>query len=1079
MRSMKSTIRKQSGIALITTLLLLLLMSAMVVGFMLLVTEGQRLSGMNNEQSRAFYGAESGMEKLTADLGSLFGTTYAPTGAQVDNLATQPPVLPASTGVSYVDVLGASSYSITYPKDGNGNPQAQFAQIKSGSSAFQGMTALETTYTLTVGARTKTGGEAKLLRTTQTVGIPLFQFGIYSETDLSFFPGPNFNFGGRVHTNGNLFLNSGGPAGATPTDLGKNQLWLAGAVTAHKDILRDCLSNGFAENTTTVHPGSVEITNGGGGYQALGFKQGSLIGCLNANTVNSSWPSISASFNGNLRSGVKALNLTISLLGNGISQPIDIIRRPVQNEDTSNAGILGERYFAQASLRILLSDNAADITGLPCVSATPPFNLADLALPVANWTTANATALKTAMIAAGTIPLPLAASGAAGNTATGNYTQGISGGDGYWQVGPTGNPVVPPTYGTPIITGFIKIDAGGPTYGNPCNPGRDVTQEILKFGYAGRNINPVPQSFDGANLNPNWGGTPAKMEGTSVLIPRTPPLPNLPTIDPNTGGTVQMAYQNGSNFVSTAGTFTKALFNTATCRDPHPNAVIRLERIRDNPTSVNVQTGTFKTPATNLPVQSTVAEVCGVDPAVVIPTLPKLRLLPTLGPATGVTWVPQPYDFWPNVLFDTREGYDRQPTPTGTYVVGANPAASVANTVTLGGTMNYIELDVRNLGAWFSGTIGTIATTGASTEDLTVAPNNFVVYVSDRRSNYVFPGTITGTWPPLSPSGLETGEYGGNDIVNSSTLAGCPNGTLDAGEDLDGNGVLYTYGAITFPRNTVAGTGLKNSTGNFTADTLFQSTGVASPGNTLFAVTTDPLCPTTNGGFPWPRSFVKIPNEARENPPSLFRRALKLVNGKSINLPACPGGLSCGLTIAAENPAYVQGDYNANSAGNGFADPSIAASVVADAFTLLSNDWNDVNTFNSPFNVNGRQSNTPNDYYRLGVVAGKGISFPIPSWDSATVDGSQDFGTDGGVHNFMRFLENHNGTMNYSGSIVSLYYNRQGIGLFNSGGNNYNPPNRGYSFDSNFLNPLLLPPRTPMFRDINTTGFTQLLLPTQ
>jgi hypothetical protein len=29
------------------------------------------------------------------------------------------------------------------------------------------------------------------------------------------------------------------------------------------------------------------------------------------------------------------------------------------------------------------------------------------------------------------------------------------------------------------------------------------------------------------------------------------------------------------------------------------------------------------------------------------------------------------------------------------------------------------------------------------------------------------------------------------------------------------------------------------------------------------------------------------------------------------------------------------------------------------------------------------------------------------------------------------------------------------------------------------LTPALLPPRTPMFRDINTTGFSQLLLPNQ
>src|SRR5437773_6161011 len=442
MRSLKTTMRKQSGIALITTLLLLLLMSAMVVGFMLLVTEGQRLSGMNNEQSRAFYGAESGMEKLTADLGTLFATTYAPSAAQVDALATLPPVLPASTGVSYVDVLGASTYAITYDKDARGNPQAQFAQIKSGSSAFQGMNALETTYTMTVAARTVTGGEAKLVRTTQTVGIPLFQFGIYSDTDLSFFPGPNFDFGGRVHTNGNLFLDSGGPAGATPAQTYPPtiQLWLRSPVTASKDILRDCLSNSNPESATGRHPGSVEITTGGS-LRALGFGQGSLNSCLGSGS-NGSWSSISAGYNGNLRSGVKPLILTIVLLGNGSSKPIDMLRRPLGGERAANPGVLGERYFSQASLRILLSDNAADITGLDCVSGTAPFNLADLALPVGNWSTANATALKAAMTAAGTTLLSLAAFGAAGQTVAAGYNSA----DGYWQVGPTGT-ATPPKIG--------------------------------------------------------------------------------------------------------------------------------------------------------------------------------------------------------------------------------------------------------------------------------------------------------------------------------------------------------------------------------------------------------------------------------------------------------------------------------------------------------------------------------------------------------------------------------------------------------------------------------------------------------
>ena len=275
-------------------------------------------------------------------------------------------------------------------------------------------------------------------------------------------------------------------------------------------------------------------------------------------------------------------------------------------------------------------------------------------------------------------------------------------------------------------------------------------------------------------------------------------------------------------------------------------------------------------------------------------------------------------------------------------------------------------------------------------------------------------------------------------------------------------GSLFTYGEVTFPP------GLVDSTGVPTANTIW----------TIAPVAADPLCPTgSNGIFPWPRAFLKNANEGRENPNALFRRAVKLVNGKLISLPACPGGVPCGLTVATENPAYIQGDYNANSGGGGFADPSVAASVVADAITILSNNWNDVNSFAFPFNKNNRSGNTT--YVRTGVVAGKQVSFKIPAWDTNAIDGSQDFGTDGGVHNFLRFLEGWNGTLNYTGSLVSIFYSRQATGLYNSGGNNYSPPTRGYLFDTNFLNPTLLPPRTPMFRDINTTGFTQLLLANQ
>jgi len=208
------------------------------------------------------------------------------------------------------------------------------------------------------------------------------------------------------------------------------------------------------------------------------------------------------------------------------------------------------------------------------------------------------------------------------------------------------------------------------------------------------------------------------------------------------------------------------------------------------------------------------------------------------------------------------------------------------------------------------------------------------------------------------------------------------------------------------------------------------------------------------------------------NPPLLFRRALKVVNGSNLkqylNAVPCPGATVCGLTITSENPVYVQGDYNANSAGMGFTDPHVGSAVIADAVTLLSNKFNDLNSFSFPYNLGQRNATTT--WYRVAILAGKGPGF---AWIPGT---GTDFGSDGGMHNFLRYIENWGGqTLNYRGSIVSMFYNRQAVGTFKCCATVYSPPTRGYNFDTDFLDPSLLPPRTPMFRDINTTGFAQLL----
>ncbi len=985
MNAVKKLMRRDSGIALLTTLLLMMLMSSLLVGFILLITSGQKLSGVNNDYSRAFYASEAGMEKITADLGTLFDTNYSPSAAQINAIASVPPVIP---GIAYTQYNGASGYQINYNTDANGNPLATVTSIQSG--AYQGMTALATQYTLLVTARTLSNNEVKLQRTTQTVGIPMFQFGIFSDTDLSFFPGPDFNFGGRTHTNGNLFLAAGGT------------LTLADRVTAVKNVVRTNLSNGYP-TTTGSYGGTVDITTSPGtaSYRALAYTEGSLVGTIGSG-VNPNWTNISlgaTNYAGNLRNGATgatALNLGIVLLGSGTTQPVDLIRRPFGT--TESAGVTNLRYYSQASLKVLLSDNSTDITSLPCIdTSTPPFDLSTIALPVASWSAAGApNTLKTLMNANNTAgyntpPVPLAASGAVkGATA-------YSTANGYWLQTPNAAPYATAS-GLPIIKGFIKIEVQT-AYGNPCGTWKDVTLEVLSYGYAGK------------NLYPQAGLTAGTQYGTNE------PLLGLP----------------GSQLA------------VSTCQDVHPNAIIRLERVRDNPSNyANTNANTR----------------CGV----INNALPASQAYPT-----------NPADYWPNALFDTREGTVRDVSPTGS-LGGIN----YSQMVTLGGVMQYVEVDAKNLARYLG---GALPGSGHLSYDSVNAPNDYTFYISDRRGNYTG-AALTNAWPPLSPSTHETGEYGWDDFVNPASTNGCPNGTQDVGEDLDVLGAtgFYTYG--------------QNPTYIMAAGTAYTALGpgqfgmysLAAPGNLYGstvasnAIAPNPNCTVTVPSQIWPMAYVIHANEARENPSPFFRRAIKIVDGNLLTaLGTCPGTVPCGLAIATENPAYVWGDFNANSAGGGFNDPNVAVSINADAVTLLSNNFNDVNTFAFPYvftspSTGGAVRNATTTYYRTAIMAGKGVSFPQPTAFAV----SQDFGTDGGVHNFLRYVENWGGqTLNYRGSIISMYYNRQAIGAFKCCTTVYSPPTRGYNFDTEFLTPSLLPPRTPLFRDVNTTGFTQLLLPNQ
>jgi hypothetical protein len=980
---------RENGVALITSIMVLLLISAIVVGMCWMVMTDQRLGGNNQSRELAFYGAEAGMEKMTTDVATIFSVKGALGASDITTITAAPPN--ALPGIQYVNAAGASTYQITPLV-----PVSNNATILP-PSPYAGMQGLITPFTLTVAAQnTATGAEVKLTRQVQVVSIPVFQFGIYSDSDVAFFNGPSFQFGGRTHTNGNLWL--------APND---GPLFLGDKVTAVGQVIRTNLENGTAGTAGGTYGGYVSIalspnpnltnepttqpyTNSS--WRQLDFTEGSVTGTssyanVSTNLNNPTWSgTVISAYNGQVQNGVPVLSLTSTALS-GITSPISLIRRAVPGELSANPAEFNEQYFGEATLRILLDDypagvkpgaagacHNADMMGLTAdsVTSSDPIDLATLSFPSSAALAAPSFYNGANNVPAGAL-FPLPVSGAAGGTT-------YSATDGYWLMSSGTTGVVNTNKPSPTITGCIKIE-----YQNLSLAWTDITTTILNMGFTGRDIAPTGtyKGSDGATnityTNPGAGKLPSLPTGTAA---------DFPAQGPSTSGapaTIPVG-----------------------CTDPSPNAIIRLARVRDNPSYDT--TGSCKTAITKTNFNAT--------------------------------------DFWPMALYDSREGQFRQ-NDTTTGVVAA------------GGVMYYIELDAANLAKWLR------APTGAT--NLNNNTGGFTVYFSDRRGEQ--PDTQNG-------GGLKTGSYGFNDIVNlNDATNGCPNNVLDPpyvappapsqGEDFEGDGVLRTYGGSENPPTTVLAninTGLWNAAGYMNARPTV-STGVMT------------LAAGCTGAHPnRPDVSYVNPQEARENPPLLFRRALKIVNGSTLNLGTSCGTVVCGLTIAAENPVYIQGDYNAPVDDGSWSGASVAAAVVGDAVTFLSNNWNDANTFAFPQHVSNSAGafirNAVPTAYRTAVIGGKGIPFK-------QIGGTADFGTDGGVHNFLRFLEYWNVNCYYEGSMVSFFYNRQAVGTYKGSGV-YSPPNRRYSFDQNFaLGPQYLPPRTPQLRSVNTIGFSQEILPTQ
>lgn len=898
-----SPCRWEQGVALIVVLLLLTLLSGIAVALVYKVNHEQHLQRTDTGNTLAYYGAEAAMEKMMADLANLYVQKASPTNCDVTNLQALAPSQ-IVVGVTYPE------YVFAVPPAAGGGCAAIPSTVQTISSGpNEGLQAQIVPMSLQVTAARSSGEEARLIRRVEVAQIPVFQFGVFSQSDLSYFPGPDFDFNGRVHTNGNLFLAAG--AGSTLTFHSK--------MRAAGDVVRDQLANG-AGTLAQGRTGNVLIPTAPTGCDGarpacrnlrVAPDEGSSIAGPTppyggTGAVNPLWGSLSTStYSGMILSGTTgAKQLTLPFVQPGVG-PIEIIRRPLAGEPATS--LVGEsRLYNEAQIRVLFSDNPAELPG----GAGDAQNIR-----LVNIKNAGAAPDYTNGV-------PVAGVGNSFFAEAVKTTVTDSKGKVTTLVGPGGEtnwfrvPVIPPPSeatlvpaNAPLMPPTSTTDAGGNT--------TTIQPWNLLDGYLRVEIRRNDDSF--LAVTKEW---------------------------------LELGFARGLNPPTSASP-----------NSVHPNAILILQKQADrngngiiDPTELVKDSGSVIT-----------------------------------GPGTRNNW-------YPINMYEAREGEFRE-------------NQRVTTNCSIGGVLNLVEIDVKNLKRWLAGTIGI---NGGNTEF--TSQNGYVLYLSDRR----------GMLPSPSAGNVKIGEYGFEDVINPGNLAGNPNGVLDVGEDVNGNGQVDTYAA------SFLGLGF----------------GVPQPGSL-------------------PNATVNCLNNARVNWVSGPRRAVRLVNGSLGNLPVRPDNGQGGFTLASEEPAYILGNYNADAAG--FGDPHASSAVIADTVTLLSNNWSDLASFSSPATVAGRLAAT--SYYRVAIATGKNINFPIPAFAGVP----NDFGTDGGVHNFLRYLENWGGqTLNYRGSMASLYYSQYATGVFKCCGTVYSPPTRNYAFDTDFLDLSKMPPGTPKFRDVVNVGFQQV-----
>ena len=1076
----------QKGSAIVISLFILALIGVFVALAMSRSSAEAAASGNETAEGRTFYAAQGSLETMTRNFNKVFEVKLNPTSADLNNVRNG-------------TVSGMNGYIFNQELDQLvQNGVASRATTLTGGP-YTGLVAIQDNWRLRTTATENryNGAQVQLTRNVLNNRIPIFQFGIFYNDDLELFRPPRFSFGGRVHSNGNFFISPGAEgvyfdSRVTAADQIVTQTWRNWDTvdSANNQTFIKNASGSFIQLLPTM--GSVLNTTQGNSNNIFEFPPSVPVPAQTPNPdlppsrINTSFLSQSSVFDGNLQANTPTLKLPLNVGAN--TDLVEMLRRgkevaaptggdlaniggtlsPVTAGSTDNSILRSERFANKTGIRISLADSQAKLPG--CASGT---GVTPIATTINSKCGVRLDGRPDGMPQEPTVaPTPVAFQDRVRGyqpkpmKKTTSQTDFLS--DPYRTTRVNGERFF--TGGTSVGREvWIKVETVSTNPGDGTVVTHDITEDFLAMGVT----EVAPRIMDGSTvkfqitdlrwrpggINPSNSIYPdSTATDPSPIGPSTAQAPTVHFVDNRSVIKLQRFTIPGEPIPTPSASPTPLRYTTAVPVGSNPdngfNAVVRYIGLPANAelgctdaTGVAISPAPSPAPATSCGThfngeasQERVMASPSPTPRdnVYTESLAHLKraIVNPAGVAspTPVAVVPVPIK-----MFDAREGLYYDDRSTSYY--------SDLSQLPLNGMMSMVDIDVANLRRFLRGDYDGLfpvdtkfaiskGGVGLTSADVPIE-NGWVLYVSDRRGDTDFDG-----------------EFDMEDIYGGSPGN---DGTMQLGEDANRNGNLERKFMV-------------HTTFNHFTSAVVRLTGCSTGSD----------CEAPRYSDTWPPDFAAVTDH------KYFRRGVRLTNGTvlpGVYNAASPSSTR-GFTFASENGVYVKGNYNATSAN---APPSmgntpynqfypfdtanhIPASIVADGVTILSNAWNDGQSFRSttttPYDQSTRVAQTTT--MRFAMISGDTIA----SRSGTPNQGGISPRLNGGVHNFKRFLETWTGQrLDYAGSLINLFNSRNASGPFKCCNEVYNPPIRNWVFDSTFLDPARLPPGTPFFQYVQTTGF--------